>query len=89
MPKMFEKSFALFKMFLNIKNCLETFQNVAYIMLIQKVLKKCCSKKKSKLFAEQIPNLFKNISCCSKDIATRKTTKKMKSKEITYEICIT
>ena len=45
MPKIFEKSFALFKMFLNIKNCLETFQNVAYIMLIQKVLKKCCSKK--------------------------------------------
>ena len=33
-------------------------------------------EKKSKLFAEQIPNLFKNISCCSKDIATRKTTKK-------------
>jgi len=33
-------------------------------------------RKKSKLFAEQFPNLFKNISCCSKDIATRKTTKK-------------
>ena len=59
MPKMFEKSFALFKMFLNIKNCLETFQNVAYIMLIQKVLKKCCSKEN--------PNCLQNkFQICSR-----------------------
>jgi len=61
MPKIFEKSFALFRMFLNIKNCPKTFQNVAFIMFIQKVLEKCSSKK-SKLFVQQISNLFTNIS---------------------------